>query len=43
VTQAAGEVGAAATQMAGSVGSLSQQSEQLRREVESFLAAERAA
>ena len=43
VTLASGQVGSAATQVLGSASELSKQSEQLRREVDTFLATVRAA
>jgi methyl-accepting chemotaxis protein len=43
VTLASGQVGSAATQVLGSASELSKQSEQLRREVDAFLATVRAA
>ncbi|MCG5239338.1 methyl-accepting chemotaxis protein [Azospirillum doebereinerae] len=43
VTEATGETGAAANQVLGAAGSLSQQAENLRREVDQFLAAIKAA
>ncbi|MHA7066291.1 hypothetical protein [Azospirillum argentinense] len=43
VTEAAGTTGAAAHQVLGAAGGLASQAENLRRDVESFLAAIRAA
>jgi methyl-accepting chemotaxis protein len=43
VTNAAGETGAAATQVLGAAGGLAREAERLRREVDTFLATVRAA
>jgi len=43
VTQAAGETGAAASQVLGAAGELASQAENLRQEVDKFLASIRAA